>query len=219
MTTHTRQLQQYTRSTNNNYTKENLKLATKHTREIRILQRVRKLKTPKQESTVYSFRSDLTTNIRFIRPVIWCYLWIKLLFVYGKPTNTLSEWAAVFLVTECVFERNTTFWLSERLNVASNQLWVRVELRAAGSHWLLLISSSVIMMSIWYASSFIVQLCGPEGVQCDCALLRPSAASQDCCQPLMIYMKYFVPFHSRSTVHICITVFSVTESHTDFNIQ
>ena len=30
--THTRQLQQYTRSTNNNYTKDDLKLATKHTR-------------------------------------------------------------------------------------------------------------------------------------------------------------------------------------------
>jgi len=34
ITTHTRQLQQYTRSTNNNYTKDNLKLATKHARQI-----------------------------------------------------------------------------------------------------------------------------------------------------------------------------------------
>ena len=34
---YTRQLQQYTRSTNNNYTKYNLKLATKHTKQIRIL--------------------------------------------------------------------------------------------------------------------------------------------------------------------------------------
>jgi hypothetical protein len=32
MTTHTRQLQQYTRSTNNNYTQDSLKLATIHTR-------------------------------------------------------------------------------------------------------------------------------------------------------------------------------------------
>ena len=47
------QLQQYTRSTNNNYTKDNLKLATKHARQIRIIQRVQKIKTPKQESTVY----------------------------------------------------------------------------------------------------------------------------------------------------------------------
>jgi len=39
---YTRQLQQYTRSTNNNYTKYNLKLATKHTKQIRILQHVQK---------------------------------------------------------------------------------------------------------------------------------------------------------------------------------
>jgi len=54
-TIHTRQLQQCTRSTKNNYTKGNLKLATKHTRQIRILQHVQKVKTAKQESTVYSF--------------------------------------------------------------------------------------------------------------------------------------------------------------------
>ena len=35
ITTHPRQLQQYTRSTNNNYTQDNLKLATKHTRQNR----------------------------------------------------------------------------------------------------------------------------------------------------------------------------------------
>jgi len=34
---------QYTQSTNNNYTKDNLKLATKHTRQIRILQHVQKV--------------------------------------------------------------------------------------------------------------------------------------------------------------------------------
>jgi len=51
----TRQLQQYTRPTNNNYTQDNLKLATKHTTQIRILQHVQKVKTPKQDSTVYSF--------------------------------------------------------------------------------------------------------------------------------------------------------------------
>ena len=44
ITTHTRQLQQYTRSTNNIYPKDNLKLATKHTRQIRILQQVQKVK-------------------------------------------------------------------------------------------------------------------------------------------------------------------------------
>ena len=54
ITTHTRQLQQYTRSTNNSYIKDNLKLATKHPRQIRILQHVQKVKTPKQESTVYT---------------------------------------------------------------------------------------------------------------------------------------------------------------------
>ena len=49
ITTHTRQLQQYTWSTNNNYTEDNLKLATKHPRQISI-QHVQKVKTPKQES-------------------------------------------------------------------------------------------------------------------------------------------------------------------------
>jgi len=49
---HTRQLQQYTQSTNNNYTQDNLKLTTKHKRPIRI-QHVQKVKTPKQDSTVY----------------------------------------------------------------------------------------------------------------------------------------------------------------------
>ena len=52
--THTRQLQQYTRSTNNNYTQENAKLATIHMRHIRIFELVQKVKTPKQEITVYS---------------------------------------------------------------------------------------------------------------------------------------------------------------------
>jgi len=55
ITTRTRQLQQYIRSTDNNYTKYNLKLATKHTKQIRILQHVQNVKTPKQDSTVYSF--------------------------------------------------------------------------------------------------------------------------------------------------------------------
>jgi len=54
-TVHTRQLQKYTRPTNNNYTQDNLKLATKHKRQIRILQHVQKVKTPKQNTTVYSF--------------------------------------------------------------------------------------------------------------------------------------------------------------------
>jgi len=53
-TIHTRQPQQYTRSTNNNYTQDNLKLATIHTIQIRILQHVQKVKTPKQDNTVYS---------------------------------------------------------------------------------------------------------------------------------------------------------------------
>jgi len=54
ITTHTRQPQQYTQPTNNNYTQDNLKLTTIHTRQIRT-QRVQKVKTPKKESTVYSF--------------------------------------------------------------------------------------------------------------------------------------------------------------------
>jgi len=45
-TIHTRQLQQNTRPTNNNYTQDNLKLATIYTRQIRI-QHVQKVKTPK----------------------------------------------------------------------------------------------------------------------------------------------------------------------------
>jgi len=49
--THTIQLQQYTRSTNNNYPKDNLKLGTQHPRKIRI-QHVQKVKTAKQESPV-----------------------------------------------------------------------------------------------------------------------------------------------------------------------
>ena len=44
ITTHTRQLEHYTRSTNNNYTKDNLKQSTKHTRQIRILQQMQKVK-------------------------------------------------------------------------------------------------------------------------------------------------------------------------------
>jgi len=58
-TIHTRQLQQYTQDnynnthgqTNSNYTKDNLKLATIHARQIRI-QHVQNVKTPKQEITV-----------------------------------------------------------------------------------------------------------------------------------------------------------------------
>ena len=53
-TIHTRQLQQYTRPTNNNYTQDKLKLATIHARQI-IIQHVQQVKTPKQESTVFSF--------------------------------------------------------------------------------------------------------------------------------------------------------------------
>ena len=45
-TIHTRQLQQYTWPTNNNYTQDNLKLGTIHERQIRI-QHVQKVKTPK----------------------------------------------------------------------------------------------------------------------------------------------------------------------------
>jgi len=55
ITTHIRKLQKYTRSTKNNYPKDNLKLATKHPRRIRILQHVQKVKTPKQDSTVFIF--------------------------------------------------------------------------------------------------------------------------------------------------------------------
>jgi len=47
-------IEQYTRPTNNNYTQDNLKLAKIHARQIRI-QHVQKVKTPKKESTVFSF--------------------------------------------------------------------------------------------------------------------------------------------------------------------
>jgi len=68
-TIHTRQLQQHTQDNYNNthkttttihtrqleqYTQDNLKLATIHTIQIRILQHVQKVKTLKQDSTVYS---------------------------------------------------------------------------------------------------------------------------------------------------------------------
>jgi len=53
-TIHTRQLQQYTQDNYNNYTQDNLKLAAIHARQIRI-QHVQKVKTPKQDSTVFSF--------------------------------------------------------------------------------------------------------------------------------------------------------------------
>jgi len=62
ITIHTSQLQQYTRSNNNNYEKDNLKLATKHPREIRI-QHVQKVKTPKQESPVYSIEGCSVRSI------------------------------------------------------------------------------------------------------------------------------------------------------------
>jgi len=60
-TIHTRQLQKYTQDnynnthdqTNNNYTQDSLKLATIHTIQITI-QHVQKVKTPKQDSTVFS---------------------------------------------------------------------------------------------------------------------------------------------------------------------
>ena len=55
-TIHTRQLQQYTRPTNNNYTKDNLKLATKHMRRIRILRHVQKVRTPKQVHVAFSVK-------------------------------------------------------------------------------------------------------------------------------------------------------------------
>jgi len=68
ITTHTRQLQ-YTRSTNNNYTKDNLKLVTKHTRHIRILQHVKKVKTPKYvflQSLIHSrFHPSLSLLITY----------------------------------------------------------------------------------------------------------------------------------------------------------
>jgi len=49
-TIHTRQLQQYTRPTHKNYTQDNLKLATIHTRQIRI-QHVQKVKKPSPSIT------------------------------------------------------------------------------------------------------------------------------------------------------------------------
>ena len=42
--------------------KDNLKVATIHTIQIRILQHVHKVKTPKQDSTVYSFLGFFFSN-------------------------------------------------------------------------------------------------------------------------------------------------------------
>jgi len=50
-----KQYNKYTQDNYNNYTQDNLKLATIHTRQITIVQHVQKVKTPKQDSTVYSF--------------------------------------------------------------------------------------------------------------------------------------------------------------------
>ena len=76
-TVHTKQLQQYTQDNYNNTHKttttihtvnqkqspqDNLKLATIHTRQIRNLQHVQKVKTPQQDSTVYSFLLLLFSN-------------------------------------------------------------------------------------------------------------------------------------------------------------
>ena len=63
-TIHTRQLQQYTQPTNNNYTQDNLKLATLYTRQIRILQHVQKAKPPSKRvlCTVTARRRDLPDN-------------------------------------------------------------------------------------------------------------------------------------------------------------
>jgi len=46
--------QQYTQDNYNNTHKDNLKQAAIHTSQIRILQHVQKVKTPKQDSTVFS---------------------------------------------------------------------------------------------------------------------------------------------------------------------
>jgi len=56
---HTRQLQQYTRPTDNNYTKDNLKLATKYTRQIIILH-VQKVKTPNTKNFSFFVKSQLS---------------------------------------------------------------------------------------------------------------------------------------------------------------
>jgi len=63
MTTHTRQIQQYTRPTNNNFTKDNLKLATKHTRQIGILQHVQKVKTI-PDNKMYAYTTELLWSKR-----------------------------------------------------------------------------------------------------------------------------------------------------------
>ena len=99
ITTHTRQLQQYTRSTNNNYTKDNLKLATKHTRQFRILQHVQKVKTPKQESTVYC-------NLRvFLSPEEAFCMWVFLnrIVLQGGVVSPKLEDHPLSAVHDCLF--------------------------------------------------------------------------------------------------------------------
>jgi hypothetical protein len=56
-TIQTRQLQQYTRPTNNNYTQDNLKLAKIHTRQIRILRRHHIKKKVTEHTTCVSISS------------------------------------------------------------------------------------------------------------------------------------------------------------------
>jgi len=80
MTTHTRQLQQYTQSTNNNYTKDNLKLATKHMRQIRI-QRVQKVKDPSMSLLCTVRVRKLYTNLALFTRI---YSQVKVAAVFQK---------------------------------------------------------------------------------------------------------------------------------------
>jgi len=68
ITTHKRQLQQYTRSTNNNYTQDNLKLATKDTRQIRIfpVEILCLLRSSTEDNNKYKYTFTATRQYTFM---------------------------------------------------------------------------------------------------------------------------------------------------------
>ena len=98
-TIHIIQLQQYIRSTNNNTHKtittihtvnqqqlhKMQLLATKHARQIRILQHTQKVKTPKQDSIVYS--------LLFIQVIIQqiSYMYRLVLVAIGRPIPRIQK--------------------------------------------------------------------------------------------------------------------------------
>jgi len=93
MTIHTRQLQRYTRSTNNNYTQDNLKLASKHTRQIRI-----HVQKEYNMYNTYKLPCDYLTESHFVTVLtgFHCHDWASFVCDVTSPVsvqliNTMSQ--------------------------------------------------------------------------------------------------------------------------------